>query len=276
MNWREFQAREKIAKIGERFISYIDEGSGAPLVLIHGIPTWSFLWHGLIPSFAKEYRVLAPDLPGFGYSDKSDRFDRSIARQAEFVDAWMEKIGLQSAHVIAHDIGGGVALRLSTLFSARVKKLVLLNTVSYDSWPIEAMLQFGHPETRRKTSADAAARMLKQALKGGFTHGPEDELLDGLIQPYTTEVGKLSLIRNAAALNTNLTMELTHLLPKVSVPTLILWGEDDQFQLVKFGARLADDIPGARLVRIKDARHFVMFDKPDEVQTQVLAFVGGG
>jgi len=54
----------------------------------------------------------------------------------------------------------------------------------------------------------------------------------------------------------------------------VLWGEDDQFQLVKSGERLADDIPDARLVRIKDARHFVMFDKTDELHAHVLAFVG--
>lgn len=94
------------------------------------------------------------------------------------------------------------------------------------------MLQFGHPDMRRKFSAPTAATMLKQALKGGFATTPDQELLNGLLVPYTTEVGKLSLVRNAAALNTNLTTEITHLLPKVSAPTLVLWGEDDQFQPV--------------------------------------------
>jgi pimeloyl-ACP methyl ester carboxylesterase len=99
-------------------------------------------------------------------------------------------------------------------------------------------------------------------------------MLEGLLMPYTTEVGKLSLIRNAAALNTNLTTEITPLLSHVQVPTLILWGEEDRFQLVKYGERLAWDIPSAHLIRIKGARHFVMLDRPEEVAQHLSAFLG--
>jgi pimeloyl-ACP methyl ester carboxylesterase len=146
-----------------------------------------------------------------------------------------------------------------------------MNTVCYDSWPIEAMLQFGHPETYRKLSASTALTLLKKALKQGFASNPSDELMDGLLAPYSTEIGKLSLIRNAAALNTNLTTEITSLLSKIQIPTRIIWGEDDRFQVVRYGERLAWDIPGTELVRIKDARHFVMIDKPEEVTRHLLA-----
>lgn len=272
MNWRELQAKQRVAEVGDRFISYLDEGEGDPIILLHGIPTWGYLWHKLTPVLAKQWRVLVPDLPGFGYSDKSDRFDRSIARQAEWVDQWMEQLGIEQARIVAHDIGGGVALRLATLFPKRVSGLCVMNTVCYDSWPIEAMLQLGHPAARRKISASKTITMLKLALKQGFASSSEDGLLEGLLAPYTTEVGKRSLVRNAASLNTNLTTEITHLLGRIQVPTLILWGEDDVFQLLKYGERLAQDIPNARLVRIKDARHFVMFDRPEEVERQVLEF----
>lgn len=265
MNWREFQARQRVVEIGDRFVSYIDQGSGDPIVLVHGIPTWGYLWQGSIPVLAQTHRVLVPDLLGFGYSDKSDRFDRSIGRQADMIERWLDKLGVEQASFVAHDIGGGVALRLAVFSPARVARLCLLNTVCYDSWPIEAMLQFGHPEAYHKLSASISVTLLKKALKQGFASTPTAEFLDGLLAPYSTEVGKLSLIRNAAALNTNLTTEITGLLPKVQIPTRIIWGEDDPFQLVKYGERLAWDIPGAELVRIKDARHFVMIDRPDDV-----------
>jgi len=274
MNWRDYQSMQRVAEVGERFVSYMGEGTGDPVILIHGIPTWGYLWHRLIPMLAKQNRVLAPDLIGFGYSDKSDCFDRSIARQAEMIDAWMEKVGIERAHIVAHDIGGGIALRLATCFPHRVNKLCVMNTVCYDSWPIEAMLQFGHPETRRKVSASTAVTMLKQALKQGFAISPHDEMLDGLLAPYATEVGKLSLVRNAAALNTNLTTEISPLLARIEAATLIVWGEDDVFQPLKYGERLVRDIPGARLVRVKDARHFVMLDQPDEVAGHVSTFLG--
>lgn len=273
MNWREFQQLQKVTELGDRFISYVDDGAGAPVLLLHGIPTWGYLWHGLLPALASANRVLIPDLLGFGYSDKRDDFDRSIARQAEMIDAWMEKLGIERAAIVAHDIGGGVALRLATLFPNRVERLCVMNTVCYDSWPIELMLQFGHPEANRKLSASAAVALLRQALKQGFAKSPGNEVLDGLLAPYRTEVGKLSLIRNAAALNTNLTTEISGRLPRVDVPTLILWGEDDKFQLVKYGERLAWDIPTARSVRIVNARHFVMLDQPEQVTRYLLEFL---
>lgn len=275
MSWREFQNLQRVAEIGDTFISYLDDGSGTPVVLLHGIPTWSYLWTPVLGRLTRDARVLAPDLAGFGFSDKRDRFDRSIARQAELVDAWMERIGVSSAVIVGHDIGGGVALRLATLFPARVRKLCVINSVSYDSWPIELMLQFGHPGADRLLSAPMAVRLLKQALKGGFARRPPGDLLDGLLAPYTTEVGKLSLIRNASALNTNLTTEITHLLPSIRVPTLILWGEDDLFQPIAYGERLAWDIPGADFVRLGGARHFAMVDRPRAVGERLSAFVSG-
>ena len=273
MNWRDFQRMQRITELGDRWVSYVDEGVGAPVVLLHGIPTWGYLWEGALNVLARSNRVLIPDLLGFGYSDKRDNFDRSIARQAEMVDAWMQEIGIERAAIVGHDIGGGVALRLATLFPQRVERLCVLNAVSYDSWPIELMLQFGHPQANRTMSAAAAIKVLRNALKQGFARSPERDVLDGLLSPYRTEVGKLSLIRNAAALNTNLTTEISDLLLRLALPTLILWGEEDEFQVVKYGERLAEDIPGARLVRMNNARHFVMFDQPDEVVQLLREFL---
>ncbi|MBA4149053.1 MAG: alpha/beta hydrolase [Verrucomicrobia bacterium] len=273
MQWREFQKLQEMTQIGERFISYVEAGDGEPVVLIHGIPTWGYLWHSTIDALKDDFRVLAPDLIGFGYSDKGDNFDRSIAAQAEALDLWLETLDIPSAHIVGQDIGGGVALRMATLFPDRVRSLCVMNTVCYDSWPIELMLQFGHPEMYRKVSASKAMKLLKQALKMGFETSPDDEFLDALLEPYSTETGKLSLIRNASALNTNLTAEITHLLPKIDVPGRILWGENDKFQLVKYGEWLARDIPGAELVRIPNARHFLMIDKPAEVNGALKNFL---
>lgn len=275
MNWRAYQAKQRVAEVGSHFISYVDEGSGDPVVLLHGIPTWGFLWHPLLLSLSGSVRVLIPDLIGYGYSDRRDSFDRSIARQAEVIDLWMKKIGVERATFVGHDIGGGVALRLATLSPGRVVRLCLMNSVSYDAWPIEAMLQLGHPETRRRLSAWTAILLMKQALKMGFASSPSNDLLDGLLAPYATETGKLSLIRDAVALNTNQTMEIIPRLLQMTAPTLILWGEEDRFQPVEYGERLAWDIPGARLIRIKQARHYVMIDRPDEINGHLLAFLSG-
>ena len=164
MTWREFQRLQIVSRVNDRFVSYVEAGDGPPVILIHGIPVWGYLWHGICSEVARTRRVLIPDLLGFGFSDKADCFDRSIACQAHMITAWMTQLGIPRATIIGHDIGGGVALRLATLFPARVEALIVMNTVCYDSWPIELMLQFEHPEAHRKISASLAVRLLRQAL----------------------------------------------------------------------------------------------------------------
>ncbi|WNM56637.1 alpha/beta fold hydrolase [Candidatus Nitrospira allomarina] len=272
MTWREFQRLQMVSRVNNRFVSYVEAGDGPPAILIHGIPVWGYLWHGIYSELARTRRVLIPDLLGFGFSDKADCFDRSIASQAHMITAWMTQLGIRRATIIGHDIGGGVALRMATLFPSRVEALILMNTVCYDSWPIELMLQFGHPEAHRKLSASLAVGLLRQALKRGFASSLNRRILEGMLAPYTTETGKLSLIRNAAALNTNLTTEITHLLSGIRVPTLVLWGVEDRFQPIHYGERLATDIHNSRLIRVKDARHFLMWDQPEIVTTHLLDF----
>lgn len=275
MRWRDFQALQRVTELGDRFLSYVDEGHGEPVVLLHGIPTWGFLWSGLLPALALSHRVLIPDLLGYGFSDKRDGFDRSIAWQAEVIDAWLERLDVAHATVVGHDLGGGVAQHLALRFPHRVRRLGLINSICYDSWPIELMIQLGHPRVEQRLSARGMARLLSVALtRLGFAARPPDGVVEGLLAPYRTEVGKRSLIRDAAALDTNHTLELTPQLPRLSVPTLVLWGEDDVFQRVRYAERLAWDLPNAHLVRVADARHFVMFDQPHEVASHLLGFLG--
>lgn len=273
MNWRQYQAMQKIFEMDGRFLSYVDQGKGEPLVFLHGLPTWGYLWSGMLQEFSKTYRVLIPDLLGFGYSDKSDRMDRSIARQAEVVVAWLRKLGISSANIVGHDIGGGVALRLVTLFSGMVRRLCVMNTVCYDSWPVELMLQLGYPGLNQRLSAKTLLAILRRGVRRGFQELPADELVESLVVPYSTDVGKLSLIRNASSLNTNHTMEISPLLLKVLAPALIIWGEEDRSHSVQYGRLLATDIPHAEFFPVRGARYFVMLEKHRLVSDRLSAFL---
>src|SRR5882672_2348862 len=109
MNWRDFQRRQKLAELGDSFLSYTDEGSGPAVILLHGMPGWGYVWSRVLPLLTGRFRVLIPDLGGFGYSDKSDCFDRSLTKQTELIEQWMDAIGVARAALVGHDIGGGVA-----------------------------------------------------------------------------------------------------------------------------------------------------------------------
>jgi haloalkane dehalogenase len=188
--------------------------------------------------------------------------------------ALMDHLELASTSLIGHDTGGGVALMIAIDNQDRVNKLVLSNIVAYDSWPIDDMIQVGHPAWKHKSTVE-----IREFLIGGFRDGLSrnerltTEFVEGIIAPYITEVGKISLIRNASGLNTSHTTMLAPRHKQISAETLLVWGADDPWQPISDGARLASDIPGARLVRVENASHWIPQDAPDEWLSHVLPFL---
>lgn len=279
MNWSEFRKREKRVELeglsGRRLtVAYQDEGEGFPVVLMHGIPTWSFLWREIIPLLSAGRRVIAPDFLGHGYSDRSDRFDRSLTAQVEMILALLDHLGLDQADFVGHDTGGGVALILGIKHKARVRSLVLSNIVCYDSWPIDEMLALGDPGLRSAPVAEVKAMVLDGLADG--VHRRErltDEFREGILAPCSDEEGKLSLIRNAVSLNTNQTMELVDRHCEIVAPTLLLWGAEDPWQTIADAERLHEEIPGAALEPVPDASHWLQQDAPSEVAQSIERFL---
>ncbi|QSQ11825.1 alpha/beta fold hydrolase [Myxococcus landrumensis] len=276
MNWREWQRQQEVLELGQRFVSYVDWGRGPPVVLLHGMPTWSYLWSGLARGLATSHRVLVPDLLGHGFSDRRDRFDRSLSRQAEALEAWMDRLGVVDAAVVGHDVGGGVAQQLAVRFPRRVGRLCLMDSVSYDAWPLPLMAQFGTPWMARRLSPEWMVGLLSWALKSrGFAKKPSAELVEGLLAPYATEVGMVSLSRDAVALNTNQTQVVSPKLGHLAVPVWVMWGAKDRVLPAKYGERLVWDIPGARWVSVPEAGHFLMWDAPHVVAMELFRFLEG-
>lgn len=256
-------------------VSYTDAGQGEPVILLHGIPTWSFLYHQVIPILSEECRILAPDFLGHGYSDRRDRFDRSLKSQTHMVLRFMDELGIEKATIVGHDTGGGVALILGIEHPERVENLVLSNTVAYDSWPIEDMVSLGDPTWRTKTASEVASFVVSGLSDGIYNSGQlTEEFKRGIVAPYSDEEGKISLIRNASSLNTNHTMELVDYHKNIIAPTLVLWGVHDIWQTIADGERLAREIPNARLERIENASHWLQQDAPEAFAQGILDFLG--
>jgi pimeloyl-ACP methyl ester carboxylesterase len=254
-------------------IAYTDVGEGDPVVLLHGIPTWSFLYHDVIPRLTPHCRVLAPDFLGHGYSDRRDRFDRSLVAQTQAVLRLLDELGIPRATFIGHDTGGGVALIAAIEHPERVERLVLTNTVAYDSWPIGDMVALGDPRWRSKDPAEIA-EFVASGLSDGIHRKARltSDFREGIVAPYSDEEGKISLIRNASALNTNHTTELIDRHGEIAAPTLVLWGIHDPWQPIRDGERLANEISGARLERL-EASHWIPWDAPDEFSAAIIRFL---
>jgi haloalkane dehalogenase len=254
-------------------MAYTDSGSGEPVVLLHGIPTWSYLYVDVIPRLSPHCRVIAPDFLGHGWSDRRDRFDRSLPAQAAAVLALLDELGIERATFVGHDTGGGVSLILGIEHPDRVERLVLTNAVAYDSWPIGDMVALGDPTWRAKPVGEVA-EFVAGGLPDGI-HRPDrltPEFVEGIVAPYTDEEGALSLIRNASSLNTNHTMALVDRHRLIGAPTLLLWGRHDPWQPLSDAVRLSQEVPDSRLVPV-DASHWIPYDAPVEFSDAIVDFL---
>lgn len=255
-------------------VAYTDVGAGAPVILLHGIPTWSYLYHDVIPLLEPHFRVIAPDFLGHGFSDRRDCFDRSLRAQTDMIVRFMDALELETATVIGHDTGGGVALIMGIERPERLDRLVLTNVVAYDSWPIDDMIDLGNPQLRAKSPAEIA-EFVASGLPDGLYNAERltPAFRKNIVAPYSDEDGKISLIRNASALNTNHTTMLVERHGEIVAPTLVLWGVHDPWQTIADGVRLADEIPNASLVRLENASHWLQQDAPADFAEAIIAFM---
>lgn len=255
-------------------VAWTDAGAGDAVILLHGIPTWSYLYADVIPLLAPHVRAIAPDFLGHGYSDKRDFFDRSLLAQTDMILRFMDHIELERAHFVGHDTGGGVSLIMAIQHPDRVAKLVLTNVVAYDSWPIDDMIALGNPGWRSKTPDEVADFLASGLPDGIFNRGRlTPQFVAGIVAPYRSDEGKISMIRNASALNTNHTTMLVERHGEIAAPTLCLWGVHDPWQTIGDGERLATEIPNARLVRVENASHWIPQDTPETFASEILRFL---
>ncbi|EMA47258.1 alpha/beta fold hydrolase [Halococcus saccharolyticus] len=240
-----------------------------PVVFLHGIPTWSFLWRDIAPTIAEDRRVIVPDLLGYGNSTMADGFDRSIRAQEAMLAALLEELGIETVSIVSHDIGGGVALRYAANHPDTVAKLVCSNAVCYDSWPVEFITDFGLPETTERPIDD-----IEDEVSSAFTLGaygdPDPEFVEGLTAPWLSEEGRTSLSRCAVATNTNHTTEIDY--GAITADFLGLWGAGDDFQQIEYGERLADDLDG-EVVELDEAYHWVMADRTEAYVAELREFL---
>ena len=258
-------------------IAYLDEGEGPPLILLHGIPTSSLLWRGVIPVLAQSRRVIAPDMLNYGRSDKPARADVSIAAQARILVGLMDALGLARVDLAAHDIGGGVAQIAAVRHPERVNRLILASAICFDSWPIPEFEPLQEDGAEAAMSVEAFEAMMRDFLPQGVAAeaGLSDTATEIMLHPWSGEAGKAALFRNFRRLNPEYTMAIAREIETLDLPTLVLWGDKDPFQKPAYAQRLTDTIPDARLEWITGAAHWIMEEQPREVAARIAAFLDG-
>ncbi|MDZ7746073.1 MAG: alpha/beta hydrolase [Halobacteriales archaeon] len=253
-------------------MAYYEDGptDATPVVFIHGVPTWGYLWAKVAPELADDFRVIVPDMVGYGNSENSEGFDRSIRAQEQALDGLLDSLDIETFHLVAHDIGGGAALRFAAHQPDRVDQLVCSNVVCYDSWPVEFVSTIGLPKTA-DMSDDELEGQLDFAFADGAYGEADPDFVAGMKYPWLDrDGGKRALARAAVATNTNHTTEISY--EEITADLLCLWAEADQMQQIEYGERLVEDI-GGEMIRLDEAFHWVPEDRAETFVSELGTFL---
>jgi len=252
---------------------------GAPILLVHGFGTCSFLWRDVGPLLAMSSRTaFAVDLFGYGESDRPFDAQYGISAQSDYLDRALTALRLSKATIVGVDLGAAIAMHLAFSRPDRVERLVLINAIAFDDVPAEDIKAMQRSTARLALRISrgilGAAPLIKELLEKSVSdpsHMP-DGLIARYLAPYVGQDGVNHLLALARAVDDEDMAEID--LGLIDRPSLIVWGDQDSFVSPKLGDRLADTIPGSRLVRLPGCGRLVPEEAPDSLAGMILEFVG--
>ncbi|WP_406631290.1 alpha/beta fold hydrolase [Amycolatopsis sp. WGS_07] len=250
-------------------------GEGPPVVLTHGTPASSYLWREVVPILARRRTVYVWDLLGFGDSRPSPGVAPSIARQAATLAELVAHWGLENPALVGHDIGGGIVLRAHLLEKVPASRLALVDAAVLGPWntPFTEHMQ-QHADAYRTMPHHVFADIIAPRMRTATHHAMSDEVAAAYLAPWAGPEGQQRWIDQVAAVHFGDVREVTDQLDQIAAPTLVLWGERDEWLNLTTGDRLAAAIPGARRENIARAGHFAPEDNPGDVAEALLRFFG--
>jgi pimeloyl-ACP methyl ester carboxylesterase len=257
---------------GDR-VAYRDEGSGEVLLLIHGMASSSEAWRELIPRLAKNYRVVAPDLLGHGQSTKP-RGDYSLGAFAVWLRDLLDELGIARATIVGHSLGGGVAMQFIYQHPDYCERVILISSggLGPDVGWILRLLSAPGAEFVLPIIAPSPVLKVGNKIGSWFTS-------TGMRAPRASEIWRsyssfsdaptrdafLRTLRSVVDYRGQAVSALNRLHVRSELPTLAIWGEDDEIIPVEHGHAAQAARPGSRLEVLPGVGHFAHVEAPNEV-----------
>lgn len=271
----EYEAQDLLLR-GMR-VRYLSAGEGPPLLLIHGMFTSATSWSRLIPWLSHRFRVIAPDLPGFGASEKATRHPLTREAFAETLCDLLAGVGVPRAHVVGHGLGGAIALSLAADHPEFVDRLAVINTppakgptALQNRLALTPVLgSFFLKQFYNRAAFHGYFRDTLYATPAAYDRARVDAWFDAFDPPEARECA-LRALRNSSDLSA-----LVPRIAKVRAPTMVIWGERDRQGPTHLGRRLANEIVGARFEPIARAGHCPHEEAPEPTADALLRHLVG-
>ncbi len=295
MIYKDYPFESRFLPVDGQRLHYVDEGSGEPILMLHGNPTWSYLYRHLIKDLRSEYRCIAPDHLGFGFSDKPRRGDYTMRAHIMRLDLFITKLGLRDLTLVVQDWGGIIGLGWAVRHKALVKRLVILNTAAF-ALPDREVLRAARPRPwgmlmlwplkiplLGELFVQGMNGFVRKVLPAGFHHKERltPAVMEGYLDPYPTWGSRrahLKSVRQIPMLRSHPTWRLLQEtgaeLTGWEVPTQIVWGMRDPVFVPWFCDEFEQRLPNhAPTVRIEDGSHFLPDDTPGPIIRSIRNFM---
>ena len=267
---------------------YVDEGSGQPVVMVHGNPTWSFYFRDLIKALSGQYRVIAPDHIGCGLSDKPDSksYGYRLKNRVDDLEALIENLKIKGKiTLVLHDWGGFIGMAYALRHPERIDRLVLLNTAAFlppPGKPIPIILKLIRSLRPLAMLAVQGFNLFALgALYKNSHKGLSKDVKAGLIAPYNcwqNRIATLKFVQDIHLTENNPSYAVVKQVDKnlklfLNLPILICWGEHDFVFDLDYLDEWQRRFPDAEVHRFSDAGHYVLEDVPDKIIPLVDRFL---
>ena len=277
VDWRQHQ---RWTRIDGRAVNYVELGSGPPILFVHGLSGQWQNWLCQLPDFAADHRVVAVDLPGFGRSEMP-RSKISIKGYGEFVDSFMDEIGMDAATIVGNSMGGFIGAECAIRHPHRVERLVLVSAagISVQRLRFEPglkLMYIGESVAQWATarivgrSREVAGRPRGRKAIMWFVTPHAERLSPELVIEQASGAGKPGFLPAIDALTD---YPIKDRLDDVKCPTLIVWGRKDFLVPVKDAYVFDELVPDSKLIVYDDVGHIAMLEVPDRFNADVREFL---
>ncbi|MGD8564887.1 MAG: alpha/beta hydrolase [Candidatus Bathyarchaeota archaeon] len=270
---------------------YVTQGQGKLLVLLHGFPDFWYVWRYQIPELAKHYRVVAPDLRGYNKTDKPESVEKyQLNLLAGDILGLVNALGEDKVSIIGHDWGGVIAWSLAAFNPEFVEKLVILNAPHPNAYTMKTKLSFKQlqkswyifffqtPNIPEEVLSRNNHHFLRYMVQSSFIN--KEAITEGDLEAYTkawSQSGALKAALNYYRANMNpniLFLRKTSIFPKISAPTLVIWGEDDVALSRDLIQNTEQFVIGRYSIKyLPDCGHWVQIEQPKIVNKYISEFL---
>jgi len=260
--------------------SYLDEGQGEVIVMLHGNPTWSFFYRNLAALLGKQYRVIVPDHLGCGFSDKPQDYPYTLADHIENVQTLLARLDIDSFSLVVHDWGGAIGMGVAVANPGRIQAMVVMNTAAFRSKRIPLRISLCRTPYLGALLVRGLNGFARAATFMAVTKTMNADIIRGYLAPYDSWANRIAVHRfvrdipltgNDQSWPTLAAIEkgLETLREK---PTLILWGGADFCFTRHFFDEWVRRFPGAESRYFPDAGHYLLEDAFDQVAPLISTF----